>query len=181
MTHYFAKFDADGLPLAFYVDDIHGCLTRPIYGEPDEKTGIVPVIGEEPNPDCQIPADAASITHEQWSEFISNHGLRRWENGAVVPYEPPPKPLTVEDYSRAIQAHLDAKARERQYDGIQTAITYRDDPNPQFAAEGAALFAWRSAVWTYSTAELAKVTAGERSQPTIEEFVAELPAFEWPA
>lgn len=36
-------------------------------------------------------------------------------------------------YSGAIQAHLDAKARERQY-GIQTAITYRGDPNPQFAA-----------------------------------------------
>jgi hypothetical protein len=83
-------------------------------------------------------------------------------------------------YSAAIQAHLDAKARDRQYDGIQTAITYRDDPNPQFAAEGAALFAWRSAVWTYATAELAKVTAGERTQPTVEEFIAELPAFEWP-
>lgn len=26
--------------------------------------------------------------------------------------------------------------------------------------KGEALFAWRSAVWTYSTAELAKVTAG---------------------
>ncbi|WP_085025603.1 hypothetical protein [Ensifer aridi] len=84
-------------------------------------------------------------------------------------------------YSAAIQAHLDAKARERQYDGIQTAITYRDDPNPQFAAEGDALFNWRSAVWTYSTAELAKVNAGERSQPSVEEFIAELPPFTWPS
>ncbi|WP_322883931.1 hypothetical protein U8C35_10325 [Sinorhizobium medicae] len=83
-------------------------------------------------------------------------------------------------YSAAIQAHLDAKARERQYDGIQTAITYRRDPNPQFAAEGEALFAWRSAVWTYSTAELVKVLAGERAQPSAEEFMAELPAFQWP-
>ncbi len=83
-------------------------------------------------------------------------------------------------YSAAIQAHLDAKARERQYDGIQTAITYRGDPNPQFAAEGEALFAWRSAVWTYSTAELVNVLAGERPQPSVEEFMAELPAFEWP-
>ncbi|MDX1159423.1 hypothetical protein GOL34_30950, partial [Sinorhizobium medicae] len=80
----------------------------------------------------------------------------------------------------AIQAHLDAKARERQYDGIQTAITYRGDPNPQFSAEGEALFAWRSAVWTYSTAELVKVLAGERAEPSLEEFMAELPAFQWP-
>ncbi|RVJ51273.1 hypothetical protein CN166_28045 [Sinorhizobium medicae] len=83
-------------------------------------------------------------------------------------------------YSAAIQAHLDAKARERQYDGIQTAITYRGDPNPQFAAEAEALFAWRSAVWTYSTAELVKVLAGERPQPSVEDFMAELPVFEWP-
>ncbi|WP_322884898.1 hypothetical protein U8C32_14770 [Sinorhizobium medicae] len=83
-------------------------------------------------------------------------------------------------YSAAIQAHLDARARARQYDGIQTAITYRGDPNPQFSAEGEALFAWRSAVWTYSTAELLKVIAGERPQPGVKEFMAELPVFEWP-
>ncbi|WP_164823497.1 hypothetical protein [Sinorhizobium meliloti] len=81
--------------------------------------------------------------------------------------------------SAALQAHLDANARERQHDVIQTAITYRGDPNPQFSAKGEALFAWRS-VWTYSTAELVKVLAGERPQPSVEEFMAELPAFEWP-
>jgi len=75
--------------------------------------------------------------------------------------------------------HLDAKAPERQYDVIQTDITYRGDPNPPFSAKGEALFAWRS-VWTYSTAELVKVLAGERPQPSVEEFMAELPAFEWP-
>ncbi|MDW9451930.1 hypothetical protein GOA58_30790 [Sinorhizobium meliloti] len=44
--------------------------------------------------------------------------------------------------SAALQAHLDAKARERQHDVIQTAITYRGAPNPQFSAKGEALFAW---------------------------------------
>ena len=34
--------------------------------------------------------------------------------------------------------------------------------------------------WSYATAELEKVTAGERAQPGIEEFVGELPAFVWP-
>lgn len=83
-------------------------------------------------------------------------------------------------FSAAIQLHLDAKAQQRRYDGIQTAITYRNDPNPQFAAEGEALFEWRSACWTYSTTELAKVEAGEREIPTVDEFIAELPSFEWP-
>lgn len=81
---------------------------------------------------------------------------------------------------RAIQAHLDATAAERSYDSIQTAVTYRDDPNPQFAAEGQALFTWRSEVWTYATAELAKVEAGERAVPAVETFIGELPAMVWP-
>ncbi|MCM2472166.1 hypothetical protein HGO38_01575 [Rhizobium sp. CG5] len=83
-------------------------------------------------------------------------------------------------YSAAIQAHMDATAKERLYDGIQTAVSYRDDPNPQFAAEANALFTWRSAVWTYATTELDAVLAGTRAQPSIEAFVAELPGFTWP-
>lgn len=83
-------------------------------------------------------------------------------------------------FSTAIQSYLDVTAQERRYDGIQTAITYRNDPNPQFAAEGEALFEWRSVVWTHSTVELDKVKAGQRDIPTVEDFIAELPAFEWP-
>ncbi len=84
------------------------------------------------------------------------------------------------EYSGAIQAHMEAKAHERHYDSIQSAVSYRDDPNPQFAAEAEALFAWRSSVWTYATAELDKVTAGERTQPSVDELIGELPAFVWP-
>lgn len=86
-------------------------------------------------------------------------------------------------FTAAIQRHLDAKANERYYDNIHTAIGYRGDPNASFAAEAHALFAWRSAVWTYSTAELAKVLAGERSRPNVEEFLVQLDVecpFVWP-
>lgn len=179
----FAVFDDNGFPQTFFSEDVHGSRVRPVYGQPDEDTGIAPIVGEEPNPDCTIPADTVEISDAQWLEFISNQGFRRWEHGAVVSYDPPPKPLSVEDYSIAIQAHLDAKARERQYDGIHTAIGYRDDPNANFAAEALALFNWRSAVWTFSSAELAKVAAGQRPQPTVAEFMAELEAacpFAWP-
>lgn len=43
-----------------------------------------------------------------------------------------------------------------------------------------ALFAWRSAVWTYSTAELVKVLPANARSASVEEFMAELPAFQWP-
>ncbi|QRM43974.1 hypothetical protein [Rhizobium sp. BG4] len=87
---------------------------------------------------------------------------------------------TIKLYSSAIQQLLDTTAGERRYDSIQSGISYRDDENPKFAAEAAALFAWRSAVWTYADAELAKVETGERPVPTIAEFLAELPSIDWP-
>ncbi|PRD42143.1 hypothetical protein C5748_18520 [Phyllobacterium phragmitis] len=83
-------------------------------------------------------------------------------------------------YSATIQAHLDAMARERDYDDIERATTYRGDKNPLYAAEGQALFDWRSDVWTYATAELEKVKAGSREIPTVDAFLLELPVFEWP-
>lgn len=87
---------------------------------------------------------------------------------------------TQADYQMAIQEHLDAAARTRNYNDIFTLVGYRGDPNPDFAAEAEAGFVWRSAVWTYANAELAKVMAGQREQPTVEDFIAELPAMVWP-
>ncbi len=87
---------------------------------------------------------------------------------------------TQADFTSAVQAHLDAKARERGYDNIRSAISYRGDGNPTFAGEADALFAWRSEVWTYAIGELARFTAGERAAPTIDAFIGELPAFTWP-
>lgn len=90
-------------------------------------------------------------------------------------------PPTEQDFTDAVQAHLDNMARRRNYDSIQTAVTYRDDPNPQYAAEGQALFEWRSAVWTYATEQLTKVKTGERTVPTsVNDFLQELPNFSWP-
>jgi hypothetical protein len=78
---------------------------------------------------------------------------------------------------------LDAKAQERSYDSIATAVSYRDDPNATYAAEGTALFNWRSSVWVYTYAQLAAVQAGTRAQPTVADFVTEVGQncpFEWP-
>lgn len=82
-------------------------------------------------------------------------------------------------FSSAIQQHLDNVAKERRYDSIQSAISYRGDGNAKFAAEADAAFAWRSAVWTYATAELDKVMSGQRDIPTVEDFMNELPTIDW--
>jgi len=111
--------------------------------------------------------------------------VQAWESTGhnIEPYSPPAATSAEMQlqFSSAIQSHLDATASQRRYDSIHTAISYRDDPSPKFAAEAAALFAWRSAVWTYATDELDKVVAGERAIPTVEEFLSELPVLVWPS
>jgi hypothetical protein len=100
----------------------------------------------------------------------------RFSPAVVVPNEA--------DYATAIQRMMDTKAAEHRYDSLASAISYRGDPNPTFAAEADVLFAWRSAVWTYSSAQLALVTAGARSQPAISDFLSEVIEncpFSWPS
>lgn len=82
--------------------------------------------------------------------------------------------------ARAVQSHLDAVARERDYDGIASLCSYAGDPNPQFAAEGAAGVAWRSAVWSVIARIEADVRAGLRPAPSPEAVLPELPEIVWP-
>jgi len=77
--------------------------------------------------------------------------------------------------------HVDAVARERQYDDGVSCASYKDSANAAWAAEAAAFVAWRDAVWVYAFTELDKAQDGQREQPAVEAFVAELPPIQWPA
>lgn len=87
---------------------------------------------------------------------------------------------SVAELIAAVQRVMDAEARALGYDDLKTAITYRGDPNPKFAAEAEAFFVWRSAVWTQAYAHLAQVQAGEASMPTVEEAIAMTPTLALP-
>lgn len=94
-------------------------------------------------------------------------------------------PLTEEQlrelFSVAIQSHMDQTAQAAGYDDIKAAVTYADEPAvPRFQAEGQAFRAWRSRCWAYGYEQLAKVKAGDRPQPTIEQFLEELPLLDLP-
>lgn len=87
---------------------------------------------------------------------------------------------TITGYENAIQNLVDSTARERQFrDGV-TLASYIGSTKPKWAAEAQAFVAWRDGVWTYAYAELAKVQAGERQQPTVEEFLTEIVPIAWP-
>lgn len=89
--------------------------------------------------------------------------------------------VAVNSYRAAIQSLIDAKASERQYDSGATLASYVNSTVPEWAAEAEAFVVWRDQVWAYALTELAKVQSGERPQPSVDEFLAELPAFEWPS
>lgn len=78
--------------------------------------------------------------------------------------------------SPSVEPHAALAASSPEYDDV--ARSRRSGGSRRVTV----LFAWRSGVWTYSTADRTKVLARERPQPSVEEFIAELPAFEfeWP-
>lgn len=104
-----------------------------------------------------------------------------YEGGEFIAPPAPEEPLpTVEMYQNAIQAAVDAAAQSKQFNDGVTLASYKDSTNPSWALQAATFIAWRDQVWIFSYAQLAEVQAGTRQQPTIAEFLAELPAIEWP-
>lgn len=83
-------------------------------------------------------------------------------------------------FQTAIQEHVDQAARSRQYNDGVTLASYTASTIPTWQADAVVFVVWRDAVWVYAYAELDKVQGGERDAPTVEAFIAELPAIAWP-
>lgn len=152
---FYIKVDAEGFLIGLF---------DTVYGEPT---------GE------QI-AGFVEVNQAVFDEISEYQGLRRYINGQVVEHTPPPA-LTADDYRLEIQAMIDRKAQEKQYDSGATIASYVNSTIEQWATEAQAFVVWRDAVWLHALTELDKVQNGEREQPSVEEFLAELPEFEWPS
>lgn len=99
------------------------------------------------------------------------------EGTALPPAPPAPSEAeAIAGYMAAVQQHMDATARAFGYDDLISVVTYAEEPAvARYQAEGQAFRAWRSACWSACETMLAAVKAGERSAPTHEELIAELP------
>lgn len=133
-----------------------------------------------------IPDDAVEITSEDHAALLEGQ-----TNGKIIVadaagrpmLQDPPAPSTeqvVQSLSFSVQAHLDATAKERGYDGILSLCSYATSSVAKFAAEGQAGVNWRDAVWADATLTLEQVLAGAISAPTAEELIAALPPMVWP-
>ena len=134
-----------------------------------------------------MPADVIEITDEEYLGLLVGQAAgKRIVAGAsgrpTLAAPPPPTPeQIIASMSAAVQSHLDAKAKERNYDGILSLCTYATSLNPKVAAEGQAGVEWRDAVWAKCYEILAGVQAGTRPAPTAEQLIGALPIFAWPA
>lgn len=119
------------------------------------------------------------------SNDVTAHGRDLWakanagDYGEIGPYVAPAP--EIEDYRLAIDAHVNATARSRDYNDAATLAGYVASTVPTWTADASAFVAWRDAVWVHTFTELDKVMTGQRPQPSVEDFIAELPAIVWPA
>lgn len=101
---------------------------------------------------------------------------------SLIPYVAPAPTFadTQLQYTVAIQAHLDATAQSKGYDGILSLCSYVSSTNSTYAAQAKAGLDWRDNVWAYANNLLASVKAGTTPAPTEAALIAELPTITWP-
>lgn len=84
-------------------------------------------------------------------------------------------------YIRAIDGHVEATARARQYNSAAHLASYDASTVPEWQAEALAFVAWRDAVWLHVIARFAAVQAGTEPPPeSAEALIAALPQMVWP-
>lgn len=88
--------------------------------------------------------------------------------------------LDLASYDAALMSTYQAAAQSMGYDSWQTCALRAYRPGP-FEAEGTAFYDWMEACNVKGYEILADVTGGKREQPSIKQFLAEMPAFVRPS
>lgn len=83
------------------------------------------------------------------------------------------------DIQTAVQAVLDKKAKEKNYDNGFAVASYALSTNDTFRSDAAKFIAWRDAVWAKCYQILDAYKAGEIEMPSVENVIAVLPELEW--
>lgn len=120
-------------------------------------------------------ADGYALTLPSWPK-----DARIATDSEIASILNPPETLEqiIARLERAIDRYLDEQANSYRYESIRTMVTYENDPNPKFNAEGVGAKAFRSAVYTLGVSLISEVQSGMREVPTEEELLALMPKLE---
>jgi hypothetical protein len=104
-----------------------------------------------------------------------------WDGSTIsVPPAPPALPPTIDDFTTALTAHLDATAQTRRYDNRITCMVRAGFAGP-FQAEAIAFATWCDDCNMTAYQLLAEVQAGTRPMPeTTQALIDVMPAMVWP-
>lgn len=116
---------------------------------------------------CEIPPDGRNSDYQLYLAQVA-------EGYTPLPAPPPTPEQIIAELTRAVQDHLDARARAAGYDDIVSACSYAGAANP-FQAESQAFVAWRGNVWAACIAIMDEVTRGVRAVQTEAELISLLP------
>lgn len=183
-----------------YQTDNEGYLVHTVAADPDPLNPgnwLIPAGCVVTAPPAVAANEAAKWANAAWVKVPDYRGTVYWladgsqyeitQRGIAPPVDalslppPPTSAQIIATLTNAVQTHLDATSRTRNYDGILSLCSYAASTNPKFGPEGQAGVAWRDAVWATCYAILADVQAGNRAAPTEAQLLAELPAMVWPA
>jgi len=79
------------------------------------------------------------------------------------------------EVSEAVQTMLDNSSVTRGYDSVISECSYASSTGT-FGAEAQVTVNWRDAVWTYIFQVQVDIKSGDRTEPTLNELLDELPA-----
>ena len=102
-------------------------------------------------------------------------------NDVLRPYGLALPAPSIDDYKNAVQAHIDAIARAKDYDSGISLAGYKGSAVEAYAADADAFTTWRDPLWLTVFGILENVQSGAIPQPTIPELIAMLPAPPWPS
>lgn len=124
-----------------------------------------------------IPGVKLSNLQSATSEQLLKHGITTEDYTPPVP-DPPTEEELAQQFAKAcadaIQARLDAKANEMEYDNIHTSNGWVGE-----LPECETLKAWGGECWRKSKAIRDEVLAGTRTMPeSVESFMAEIPTYD---
>lgn len=128
-------------------------------------------LGGETFPFSYHPLDGAPLKLAI-DTYINDYGL------AIANYVRPTP--TFEDFSRAIEKHVNKTATERGYSSAVSCASYVTSTIDKWAAEARVFAEWRDNLYVYAFTELEKVQSRQIEVPALDAFLTELPAIEWP-
>lgn len=101
------------------------------------------------------------------------------EKAALVIAAQQAQQLMIAQFDAALTNHLDQTAQAKRYDN-RISCALRAGYDGPFKAEGVAFAAWMDTCNASAYKKMAAVLSGQEQIPTVDEFIASLPAIVWP-